>query len=127
MEWRELSPWGFTPLPQGNCGGDDAGAVGWYGQNSESHTHSVGQKQANGYGLYDMSGNVWEWVEDCYHNSYAEAPGDGSAAEWDCGRRVLRGGSWDDNPYQQRAENRYSNGDLVRSNNSGFRLARMLP
>ncbi len=65
---------------------------------ASDRTKPVGSKQPNGLGLYDMSGNVWEWVEDCWHESYQGAPQDGSA--WreadggDCGRRVIRGGSW---------------------------------
>ena len=64
------------------------------------HTSPVGTYQPNGFGLYDMSGNVWEWVEDCWHGSYGGAPTDRSA--WtrggDCSKRVLRGGSWLINP-----------------------------
>ena len=56
----------------------------------------VGSFPANGFGLYAVHGNVWEWVEDCWHESYRGAPSDGSA--WvtggDCFKRVLRGGSW---------------------------------
>ena len=112
------------------CGGEDVDALGWYRQNSGSHTHSVGQKQANGYGLYDMSGNVDEWVEDCYHDSYAGAPGDGSAwTEGDCGRRVLRGGSWSNVvAYDLHAAFRY--GFIFpsfRVSDHGFRVARTLP
>ena len=59
-------------------------------------TAPVGSFEANAWGLHDVHGNVWEWVEDCWHENYARAPRDGSA--WttggDCGRRVLRGGSW---------------------------------
>ncbi len=59
-------------------------------------TAEVGSYPPNPWGLYDMHGNVWEWVEDCWNDGYQEAPVDGSAwTSGDCGRRVLRGGSWD--------------------------------
>jgi formylglycine-generating enzyme required for sulfatase activity len=79
--------------------GDYAGdldAMAWIGKNSGSRTHPVGQKQPNAFGLYDMHGNVWEWCEDIWHDSYKGAPTKGSA--WLGGgnskHRVLRGGSW---------------------------------
>ena len=62
-------------------------------------TATVGRYQPNSYGLYDVHGNVWEWVADCYNDSYAGAPSDGRA--WtlgDCSRRVIRGGSWYNDP-----------------------------
>jgi formylglycine-generating enzyme required for sulfatase activity len=87
--------------------------VAWYDQNSGSKTHPVGQKQANGYGLYDMSGNVWEWMEGKYDNEH----------DW----RVLRGGSWDYKPQYVRAAFRNVSEPAYRGNSSGFRLARTLP
>ena len=58
-------------------------------------TAEVGRYQPNSFGLYDMHGNVWEWVEDCWNDSYAGAPSDGRAwTSGDCSRRVIRGGSW---------------------------------
>jgi formylglycine-generating enzyme required for sulfatase activity len=99
--------------------------------NSGNRTAEVGGKTSNRLGLYDVSGNVWEWVADCWHDNYKDAPPDGSA--WldanggNCQRRVLRGGSWDNSPEFLRvsyriwddADNRY--GDI------GFRLAQDLP
>ena len=70
--------------------------VGYYRENSHGETHPVGQKKANAWGLYDMSGNVWEWCADVWHENYKAAPVDGSA--WVVGgvkgKRVIRGGSW---------------------------------
>jgi formylglycine-generating enzyme required for sulfatase activity len=77
------------------CGGNDANAVAWYEGNSGNKTHPVAGKQANAWGLYDMSGNVTEWVQDSYHDTYSNAPSDGSA--WEKGgdeKKVVRGGSW---------------------------------
>ena len=78
--------------------GDYAGdldEMAWWGGNADSKTHPVGQKQPNAFGLYDMHGNVLEWVEDWFHDNYNRAPTDGSA--WLSGGeqkfRVLRGGS----------------------------------
>jgi formylglycine-generating enzyme required for sulfatase activity len=67
----------------------------WYSDNSNSTTHPVGQKLPNAWGLYDMSGNVWELCEDFYHDSYSGAPTDGSAWVFSPGSvRVFRGGGW---------------------------------
>ena len=75
-----------------------------------------------------MSGNVWEWTEDCWNDNYNGAPSDGSA--WtggNCGLRVLRGGSWFSEPQLTRSANRGRGGMTSRSSSLGFRLARMLP
>ena len=88
----------------------------------------VGSFGANAWGLHDMHGNVWEWVQDCWHASYAGAPGDGSA--WtvggDCGPRVLRGGSWLFSPGYLRAAIRFADDAGLRGNSIGFRVARTL-
>ena len=90
-------------------------------------TQPVGSYRANGYGLYDMHGNVWEWVEDCWNDNYEGAPTDGKAwKSGDCSRRVLRGGSWSDLPRGLRAAYRFGLGTGIRISVNGFRLARTL-
>ncbi|MFL9827699.1 formylglycine-generating enzyme family protein, partial [Rhodoplanes sp. SY1] len=83
--------------------------------------------EPNPWGLYQVHGNVWEWVADCYHESYSGAPSDGSA--WitaDCNRRVLRGGSWVDYVGNLRTAVRGRNTPAVRGSYNGFRLGREL-
>lgn len=80
------------------CSGDDESKLGeyaWYVDNSGDMTHPVGKKRPNSFGLYDMHGNVWEWVQDRYHCNYDGAPTDGSAWESGDGPHVGRGGGWD--------------------------------
>jgi formylglycine-generating enzyme required for sulfatase activity len=88
----------------------------------------VGSFAPNAFGLYDMHGNAWQWVEDCYHENYSGAPTDGSALTFgDCGRRVLRGGSWNNDSRDLRAASR--DGGIPGSrggNDGGFRLGRTL-
>jgi formylglycine-generating enzyme required for sulfatase activity len=92
------------------------------------HTAPVGVFVTNNFGLHDMHGNVWEWVEDCYHHSYNGAPSDGSA--WvtggDCSRRVLHGGSWDGKRRFLRSANRSGSDAGGRFINGGLRVARTL-
>ena len=81
----------------------------------------------NSFGLYDMHGNVWEWVRDCYKTNYVGYPADGSP--WlggDCGSRVMRGGSWASNALVNRASNRGNNAALEGGSFLGFRVARSL-
>ena len=91
-------------------------------------TAPVGSFGANAWGLHDLHGNVWEWVEDCWHYSYAGAPADGSAwtSGGECGGRVLRGGSWFNFPWYLRAAIRIWLNAGIRSYNVGFRVARTL-
>ena len=92
-----------------------------------AHTAPVGSFAANGWGLHDMLGNVWEWTEDCWNGSYAGAPSNGSAWEdGDCAVRVLRGGSWFNSPSVLRAAVRSGNTSGYRINLFGFRVARTL-
>ena len=89
-------------------------------------TAPVGSFEANGFGLHDVHGNVWEWVEDCWHGNYGGAPTDGSAwtSGGNCGRRVLRGGSWSGKPGSLRSAVRVWNSAGRRINYNGFRIAR---
>ncbi|MGO8756136.1 MAG: formylglycine-generating enzyme family protein [Gallionellaceae bacterium] len=109
------------------CGSDNVGRVAWYTRNSGSATHSVAEKRANTFGLYDMSGNVWEWVQDSWHADYNGAPTDGSAWQGDRAKRVLRGGSWFDLAQNVRAASRSGDRPARRIFDYGFRLARTLP
>ena len=93
----------------------------------DKRTSPVGSFPANAFGLYDVHGNVWEWVEDCWNDNYDGAPIDGSA--WCTGIssiRVLRGGSWSYGPYYLRSAIRFRNSVGFRSINVGFRIARTL-
>ena len=129
--------WGNGSSPQcGYANGADAAATLVYTiwgraascDDGALHTASVGSYAANAFGLFDALGNVWEWTADCWHDTYAGAPGDGSA--WtrggDCGRRVLRGGSWLSAPRVVRSAARGRNTTGARSSRVGFRVSRTL-
>jgi formylglycine-generating enzyme required for sulfatase activity len=93
------------------------------------YTSPVGSFPANAFGLYDMAGNVWQFVADCWHASYAGAPADGSArTDGKCAGRVVRGGSWLKPPVGERSAKRgeATPDDLFGSYEIGFRVARDL-
>jgi formylglycine-generating enzyme required for sulfatase activity len=91
------------------------------------HTAPVGSFLPNALGLYDMHGNVSEWVQDCWNASYIGAPVDGSAwTAGDCGLRGIRGASWYFSPRYQRAANRSATTIVDRGDDRGFRVARTL-
>ena len=92
-----------------------------------SYTAPVGSFRPNQLGLFDMHGNVWEWVEDCWNESYETAPG--NSAAWtagDCSSRVVRGGSWNSNVNKLRSAARGWNDPGGRNRSIGFRVARDL-
>jgi len=120
-------PWGdkiFESENEGNanckgCGGE------WGG--GDKGTSPVGTFKPNGFGLNDMAGNVYQWVEDCYHDSYDGIPNDGT--HWrtkDCGSRVVRGGSWLDGPQALRSAVRGRDSTGIRDFGLGFRVGRTL-
>ena len=91
-------------------------------------TAVVGRYAPNAFGLHDMHGNVYEWVEDCWNDSYSGAPSNGDAwLSGNCEGRVMRGGSWLDDPWFLRSAKRFWNTSGIRDFNLGFRVARTLP
>jgi formylglycine-generating enzyme required for sulfatase activity len=119
-------------------GSDVVDEVAWYSSNSGGGTKPVGTKRANGYGLHDMSGNVWEWVLDEYKSNYNGAPSDGHHAvgslpecemicENGAARRVSRGGGWAGDADHLRVAHRFSDSPDFRSFALGLRLRRTLP
>ena len=94
---------------------------------NHAYTAPVGSFQANAFGLHDMSGNVWEWTEDCWNANHNGAPSDGGArTSGECGLRVLRGGSWYFYPRGLRSAYRDGGTSVFRVNGVGFRVARTL-
>ena len=117
-----------TKYSWGNdIGSNRANCWGCGSQWDGDQTAPVGSFAPNGFGLYDMHGNVREWVEDCRNASYSGAPSNGTA--WlggDCAERVLRGGSWINNPRGLRAAFRFGYSSVFRYYLFGFRVARTL-
>jgi formylglycine-generating enzyme required for sulfatase activity len=110
-----------------DIGKNNASCIGCGSQWDNKQTAPVGSFAANQFGLYDMAGNVWQWVQDCYHGNYDGAPADGSA--WisrDYSNRVLRGGSWYGTPQGLRSAYRGWNSSDLRSRDIGFRVGRTL-
>lgn len=98
-------------------------AIGWYAYNSGSKTHSVGQKAPNAWGLYDMSGNVWEWCWDWYSSSYYDSSPSTDPAGPSSGlNRVIRGGGWYYEARRCRSAYRNDYGPGSRYHGIGFRL-----
>ena len=114
------------------CGSNSAGDVAWFKDNSDTgqgrRTQPVGGKAPNTFGLHDMSGNVWEWTQDCWNHNYRGAPSDGFAwTSGNCDLRVVRGGSWFNEERSVRAAYRSLSVPSARYGNYGFRVVRMLP
>jgi formylglycine-generating enzyme required for sulfatase activity len=113
-----------------HSGSNNIDNVAWYGSNSGNRTHPVGGKQPNELGVYDMSGNVWEWVNDWYgdryydeHPSKYDNPWINPTGPTSGSVRVMRGGSFLDNPNNSRVSSRFYNVPSNRNRNVGFRLA----
>ena len=110
------------------AGTSEESTLGEYAVFRSNKTYEVGKKRPNTFGLYDMSGNVWEWVEDCWHTvtNYSRVPTGGSpgysASMGDCVQRVIRGGAWNETPSELRGSARGWNYPRDRDDFQGFRL-----
>jgi formylglycine-generating enzyme required for sulfatase activity len=115
---------GSISTSQANYNGNFTYAGGAIGEYRQS-TVLVNSFEPNPWGFYQVHGNVWDWVDDCYDGSYAGAPSDGSAwISGDCSRHVVRGGSWHSTPQLLRSADRTSLSTEVRSSGLGFRVGR---
>jgi formylglycine-generating enzyme required for sulfatase activity len=108
-QWEYAARGGNNKDSYEYAGSNNINDVAWYTDNSGNHTHAVGQKSPNSIGIYDMSGNVWEWCQDCYNV--------------DCFSRVFRGGSWLDFASYCRVSYRNARSPGLRHSGVGFRLA----
>jgi formylglycine-generating enzyme required for sulfatase activity len=123
-EWEYAVRGGNKNRGDDYSGSYDAGIVAWYNDNAGSKTHPVGGKQPNELGLYDMSGNVWEWCADWYDASYYRSSPRENPKEPDAGQyRVLRGGSWNDDAQIPRVSNRGWSNPSNRDYDLGFRCS----
>lgn len=120
-EWEFACRSGGRPEP--HAGGQEANAVAWHGDNSREQPSPVGKKAPNGLGLYDLSGNVWEWVEDWYFD-YPKREETDPVYEGADSEHVMRGGSWYDEASDTRCTARYGSEADTREADVGLRLAR---
>ena len=125
-EWEYAARAGNSGKWSFGNGESQLGDYAWFDRNSGATTHIVAQKRPNAFGLYDVHGNVWEWVLDVPHDNYYGAPNDGSA--WvnggDQARRVLRGGAWKFNPWVLHSAIRFHYAPDFRSFIIGMLIAR---
>ena len=104
------------------AGSNNADEIAWFEDNSKEKTHPVGKKRPNALGLYDMSGNVWEWCNDWYDNNYSNTPEvDPEGSEYGT-HNVVRGGSWSNNAAGCRVSCRLINRPTFMASHLGLRL-----
>jgi formylglycine-generating enzyme required for sulfatase activity len=121
-EWEYAAKGGQKSRGCEYSGSNTLGDVAWYDENSRKTTHSVQTKQANELGLYDMSGNVWEWCSDWY-GSYSSSSQTNPTGAVSGSDRVNRGGSWDSIAGNCRSSIRGSGSPSYRLSSRGFRFA----
>ncbi|MCU0447141.1 MAG: SUMF1/EgtB/PvdO family nonheme iron enzyme [Microscillaceae bacterium] len=122
-QWEYAARGGNKSQNYKYAGSNNIDDVAWYWDNSEKKTHPVKTKKPNELGIYDMSGNVWEWCEDWY-GDYPNSPQTNPQGAKNGLNRCLRGGSWDFNDDLAEVLNRVLNFPRNRNNNNGFRLLR---
>ncbi|MEQ8702811.1 MAG: formylglycine-generating enzyme family protein [Phaeodactylibacter sp.] len=123
-EWEYAARGGSRSRGYKYSGSNNLGSVGWYRDNSGSKPHPVGKKSPNELGLYDMSGNVWEWCSDWYDSDYySSTPGRNPKGPGRGSYRVIRGGGWNNSAGICRASDRHDYGPDDRGSYLGFRLA----
>lgn len=125
-EWEYAARGGIYSQGYSYAGSDKLEQVGWYAKNSNDELHEVGLKLRNELGIYDLSGNLWEWCEDDYYHNYNGIPEDGSAFMGSRDRgwyRIIRGGSYLNAPAYCRPSTRSKSTPENRSRDIGFRLA----
>jgi formylglycine-generating enzyme required for sulfatase activity len=123
-QWEFAARGGTKSQGYKYAGSGSEGDVAWYGGNSDSKTHPAANKKANELGLYDMSGNVWEWCQDWY-DTYPSSPARNPTGPSTGSNRVYRGGSWVIYPQFLRVADRSSYAPTYSRSGLGFRLARI--
>lgn len=124
-EWEYAARAGSAGVYWFGDGVDALPQYAWFGGQGDAGTAPAGKKKPNPWGLYDIYGNVWEWVADCWHPDYTGAPPDGRVWQGgDCSARVVRGGGWDSPAASLRSSARGSQGVDMNDSATGVRLAR---